>query len=298
MTIDAGTGSGMGIARAIDGTADIGASDAYLSNVQKKSALNIPVAVSAQVVAYNLQEIGDRHLNLSGALLAAIYGGSIEFWDDSRIAKANPELSRDLPHQPIAVIRRSDASGDTFIFTEYLARSANAWKAGFGTRIAWPKTLDSIEAKGNNGVVDACTKTDYSIAYVAVSYVAQIGFSGLGYAALESHDGTYLLPTPDTMEAAVATATVPKDGGASLINRPGRNAYPIVSYEYAIVRPRQNVDRAQTIRDFLYWAIDPAGGNDQARFLSALNFVALPPETRAVSKNLIAQIHVRDRNDQ
>ena len=287
----AGTGSGAGIAQALAGSVELGMSDAYLSDAQSVSAFDVPLAVSAQVVAYNVQEIGDRHINLSGPLLAAIYSGAIAYWDDARIAQINPQLREDLPHARIGVIRRSDSSGDTFMFTQYLARTATAWKSGFGTQVAWPKLPDVIVAKGNAGVVDSCLKHEYSIAYVAVSYVAQIGFSGLGYAALQSRDGAFLLPQPDTMEAAVAGSAIPADGRVSLVDRPGPNAYPIVNYEYAVVRRHQaGAEQADALRSFLSWAIDPAGGNDQARFLSALNFVALPPAAREVSRRLIAQI--------
>ena len=287
----AATGSGAGISQALAGSAEIGASDAYLSNAQARNAMNVPLAVSAQVVAYNIQQIGDRHLNLSGEVLAAIYSGDIAFWDDPRIKAINPELGADLPHSSIVPIRRSDQSGDTFMFTQYLSRSSPSWKAGFGTSIAWPKASADEAVRGNNGMVDDCAKTEGSIAYIAVSYLQQIGFDGLGYAKLKARDGAYLLPTNETMQSAVSSATVPADARVSLIDRPGGDAYPIVSYEYAIVRPHQaNSQQAEALRSFLDWAIDPAGGNDEARFLSALNFVALPAGTRAISKELIDRI--------
>ncbi len=290
-----GTGSGAGISQAIDGTVDIGASDAFLSNQQiaSGSVINIPLAVSAQVIAYNVQEIGDRHLNLSGPVLAGIYTGSIQYWDDPKIRSINPpEIARDLPHARITPIRRIEGSGDTFIFTSYLASSAgHAWTAGSGTTIVWPKNDAMITAKGNAGVVDACSNTDNSIGYVAVSYVPQISFGDLGYAALRSHDGEFVLPTVESMSAAVSTAGMDQDGRMSLINRPGRNAYPIVTYEYAIVRRHQSdPDRAQALKNFFSWAISPNGGNDEARFLSALDFVPLPQEARAISTRLIAEI--------
>jgi phosphate transport system substrate-binding protein len=289
-----GTGSGAGISQAIDGTADIGASDAYLSNQQIAggAVLNIPLAVSAQVVAYNVQQVGDRHLNLTGPILAGIYSGAVLYWDDPKIRAINPpEIARELPHARIVPIRRVESSGDTFMFTEFLKASDRSWTAGSGTTIVWPKNDATIAAKGNAGMVDACAKTDNSIAYVAISYVPQISFGDLGYAALQSYDGGFVLPTVESISAAVGTAKIGADGRASLIDRPGKNAYPIATYEYAIVRKHQaDPSRAAALKNFFTWVISPNGGNDEARFLSALDFVPLPAPARAVSAALIERI--------
>jgi phosphate transport system substrate-binding protein len=289
-----GTGSGEGISQAIAGTADIGASDAYLSDRQLAdgAVLNIPLAVSAQVIAYNVQEIGDQHLNLSGELLADIYTGKIAFWDDPRIRAINPQSAANLPHEHIVPIRRAEGSGDTFMFTQFLNRTSKSWTAGYGTSIDWPKNDAMVKTRGNSGMVDLCSKLDYSIAYIAVSYVPQLSFGDLGYAALRSHDGTYVLPTPQSLSAAVAAAKIGADGRASLIDQPGAGAYPIVTYEYAIVRKAQpDTARAQALKNFFAWAISPNGGNDEARFLSALDFVPLPSDARSVSERLIGEIH-------
>jgi len=288
-----GSGSGEGIAQASTGKADIGASDAYLSDRQLAGGtlLNIPLAVSAQVIAYNIQEIGDRHLNLSASLLAGIYSGTIVYWDDPRIRAVNRDLASELPHDRIVPIRRIEGSGDTFMFTAYLAKGSHSWSAGYGTTVRWPKVDAMVTARGNAGVIDRCAKLDDSIAYVAVSYVPQISFGDLGYAALQSHDGSFELPTPQAISAAVASAKIGADGRASLIDRPGAGAYPIVTYEYAIVRKVQpDAARAQALKNFFAWAISPNGGNDEARFLSALDFVPLPADARNVSEHLIGEI--------
>jgi phosphate transport system substrate-binding protein len=289
-----GTGSGQGISQAMAGTVDIGASDAYLSDQQLSDGamLNIPLAVSAQVIAYNVQEIGDQHLNLSGDILADIYSGKIAFWDDPRIRAINPHIANDLPHAAIVPIRRVEGSGDTSMFTEYLSKTSKGWTAGYGTTIEWPKNDAMVKARGNSGMVDMCSKLDNSIAYIAVSYVPQLSFGDLGYAALRARDGSYVLPTPESLSAAVASAKIASDGRASLIDRTGPGAYPIVTYEYAIVRKSQpDAARAQALKNFFAWAISPNGGNDEARFLSALDFVPLPPDARDVSEKLIGEIH-------
>jgi phosphate transport system substrate-binding protein len=289
-----GTGSGEGIAQAMAGTADIGASDAYLSDQQLSdgTVLNIPLAVSAQVIAYHVPEIGDRHLNLTGDVLAGIYTGKIAFWDDARIRAINPQVALNLPHVGIVPIRRAEGSGDTFMFTQYLSRTSKNWSAGYGTTIVWPRNDATVKTRGNSGMVDLCSKLDHSIAYIAVSYVPQIGFGDLGYAALRAHDGSYALPTPESLRAAVAAAKIGPDGRASLIDQSGAGAYPIVTYEYAIVRKAQpDPAHAQALKNFFAWAISPNGGNDEARFLSALDFVPLPPDARNVSERLIGEIH-------
>ena len=289
-----GTGSGEGIAQASAGTADIGGSDAYLSDRQLAGGtlLNIPLAVSAQVIAYNVQEIGNRHLNLSADVLAGIYSGAIGYWDDPRIRAINAKVATDLPHSRILPIRRAEGSGDTSMFTEYLTRGSRSWSAGYGTTIHWPKVDAMTTARGNSGVIDLCSKLDNSIAYVAVSYVPQMAFGDLGYAALQSHDGRFVLPTPETMRAAVSSVKIAADGRTSLIDRPGADAYPIVTYEYAIVRKAQpDAARALALKTFFAWAISPNGGNDEARFLSALDFVPLPADARSVSEHLIGEIH-------
>jgi phosphate transport system substrate-binding protein len=177
------------------------------------------------------------------------------------------------------------------LFTHYLTATSKAWTAGAGTTVRWPQVPGMLAVRGNDGMVKACERNDGSIAYVAVSYVPQLAFGDLNYAALRARDGSYVLPTVESMAAAVAGANVDQDGRASLIDRPGRDAYPIVSYEYAIVRRHQSdAARAQALKNFFAWAISPNGGNDEARFLSALDFVPLPERTRAVSTRLIQQI--------
>ena len=259
------TGSGTGISSAISGSAELGASDAYLNDKQRSggAVLNIPLVVGAQLIAYNVPGLSDRHLKLSGSILSGMYKGSIQFWDDKRIRSLNgPDAAR-LPHNRIVPIRRSDGSGDTFLFTQYLSKSARDWKAGFGT----------------------------TVTYVAVSYLNQLSTAGLEYASLQAHDGGFLLPTDATLQSAVRATPVGGDGRASLVYRPGRDSYPIVSYEYAIVRREQAAtQKAEAIKQFLSWALDQKGGNEETRFLMPLHFVALPSSTRASSESLIKQI--------
>lgn len=291
-----GTGSGTGISQAISGVAQIGASDAYMSDAQMKqhpSILNIPLAISAQTINYNVTGLNQTHLKLSGPVLAGIYSGKITEWDDAAIAKINPGVK--LPHHVIAPLHRSDGSGDTFIFTQYLSFSTPSWNdsVGYGTTVSWPAVPGGIGANGNPGMVQACQQTPYCVAYIGVSFAAQIAKVGLGTALPENRAGKFVLPTPTTISAAASqmTAKTPHDERISLIFAPGEDSYPIINYEYAIVNARQpNAAAANAVRALLSWAIDPHGGNAN-EFMSKVNFVALPPEIATLSRAQINKIH-------
>ncbi len=289
------TGSGTGIAQAISGVAQIGASDAYMSYAQVKKnpdMLNIPLAISAQTVNYNVPGLNDKGLKLSGPVLAGIYGGKIAKWNDPEIAKLNPGVS--LPDHGITPIHRTDGSGDTFIFTQYLSFSAPVWGngPGYGTTVSWPPVQGGIGALGNPGMVQACGQTPYSIAYIGVSFHAQIAKAGLGTAPLQNRDGNFVLPDPTTVGAAAAAleGKTPPNERISLIYAPGANSYPIINYEYAIVSSKQpNPETAAAVRDFLTWAVDLSGGN-APEFLDVVQFLPLTPKIADLSKTQIAKI--------
>jgi phosphate transport system substrate-binding protein len=290
-----GTGSGTGISEAIDGVAQIGASDAYMSNLQVKQhpqMLNIPLAISSQVIAYNLPGVSG-HLRLSGPVLAGIYSGRITEWDARPIAELNRGVK--LPHHVIIPIRRTDGSGDTFIFTQYLAFSTPSWASsvGYGTTVSWPPVRTLVGAVGNPGMIQALRQNPYSIAYVGISWLNEILADHLGYAALENRAGRFVLPTRQTIEAAVAALApkTPADERQSLVYAPGPDAYPIINYEYAIVNAHQSSPQvAQAVAAFLRWAVSPQGGGASA-FLNAVHFLPLPKAILPLSLRQIAKIH-------
>lgn len=291
----ASTGSGTGQAQSMKGLVQIGASDAYLSNTQMRmhpSMLNIPTAISSQMVNYNVPHLNGKHIKLSGPVLADIYAGKITRWNDSRIEKLNPGVR--LPNHRIITVHRSDGSGDTFIFTQYLSKSTPWWnkKYGYGTTVSWAPVSGNIGAEGNPGMVDALKNNDYSIAYVGISYKAQISKYNLGEAKLENREGNFVLPEPKTVKAAAA-AMVPKtpaDQRISLIFAPGKWSYPIINYEYALVDSNQpSKEMAKSLRRFLVWAISPAGGNAMP-FMKKVHFVPLPPSAALQSLEQIAKI--------
>ena len=291
----AATGSGAGIAEAVAGHVQIGASDAYMSDEEAerdRHILNIPVAISAQTVNYNLPGLGGTKLKLDGPALAGSYSGTIRMWDSPEIAGMNPGLH--LPHQAIIPIRRADPSGDTFIFTQFLDFAVPSWDeaVGFGTKVPWPAVSGARSANGNEGMVKALAATPYSVGYVGVSFEDTVARAGLGTAMLRSQAGQFLLPTAETVNAAASEldSRTPADERLSLVFAPGDNAYPLINYEYVVVSTRQpDPATAAAIRNFLLWSISPEGGN-APQYLTAVHFIALPDFIRALSENQIKRI--------
>ncbi len=289
------SGSGAGIAAAISGEVQLGASDAPLKDDQMvaPAMLNIPLAVSAQQIDYHVPELGKEPLELNGSVLADIYDGSVTSWDDRRIAQLNPGIT--LPRHRIVPIRRAEASGDTYLFTEYLSRSSPQWDrtVHYGTRVNWPPIDTALEDLGNTGVIQLCHHVPYSIAYVGISLLDHARADGLGIASLQNRDGQFLQPDAKSIAAAVRSGVtkVPKDGRISLVFVPGAAAYPIVNFQYAIVRQQQSAaDVAAALRAFLAWAVDPSGGS-RAAFLDQVHFVPLPNDVLELSRSQIASIH-------
>ncbi len=289
----AATGSGTGISSAAAGTVNMGASDAYLSpaQVQQYPALeNIPLAISAQQVSYNVPGV-TGHLKLDGPTLAAMYQGKITKWNDAQIAALNPGVT--LPATPIVPVHRSDGSGDTFLFSSFLTASdPSGWTIPPGTTVAWPAVPGAVAAQGNGGMVQACQHNVGCVAYIGVSYLNQATAAGLGYAALKNKTGNYELPTQATASAAAASFanSTPASGTISMIFGPASDGYPIVNYEYAIVPTKQpNALAAQATKAVLAWAIDPSGGNAPT-YLDQVNFVALPSAVVSLSTKLISKV--------
>jgi len=291
----AGTGSGAGISAASDGTATIGASDAYLSSgnlVSHPLLLNIPLAISAQQVNYNVPNVpAGTHIQLTGAVLARMFSGTITMWNDPAIAALNPGLR--LPAVTVRPLHRAESSGDTFLFSSYLATTDHAWdtKIGYGTTVAWPAVSGALAESGNSGMVAGCQATPGCVAYVGISYLTKALAAGLGEAALANAAGQFELPTAGTMSAAAASfvSRIPPTETISMINGPAAAGYPIVNYEYAVVSSRQpSAARARDLQAFLHWAI--TSGNS-ASFLDQVRFQPLPADVVALADAQIASIH-------
>jgi phosphate transport system substrate-binding protein len=291
----AGTGSGTGISEAENGTIDIGASDAYLSpsvSQTNPDLKNIPLAISAQIVAYNVPGV-TAHLKLSGKVLSAIYQGQITKWNDSQIASANPGVT--LPNIPIVTLHRSDSSGDTFLFTTYLSKAdPSGWgsKISYNTTVPWPAAPGALGESGNSGMVSGCKATAGCVAYVGISYQTQALQAGLGYAELQNAKGQYVLPNSDAIaaEAAAFVKKTPANGTISLIYGSANGGYPIINYEYAIVSTNQSSSStAKNIRSVLEWAINKKQGSASS-YLSQVDFQPLPSKVQAQSIKQVLSI--------
>ena len=275
----AGGGSGKGISDSIAGTVVMGGSDAYLSDAQahqNPDILNVPIVVSAQAINYNLP--GVTNLKLSGDVLARIYLGTITRWNDQAIARLN--LGVTLPDTTIVPVRRVESSGDTFLFTSLLDATNSDWRNGpsFGTTVTWPAAKGELTATGNPGMVQVARQTPGSIAYVGVSAEQSAQGAGLGEAMVQNKAGKFLMPTQTAIDAAVTASakTIPSDMRKSLIYASGDQSYPIVNFEYMMVKRTQpDADTALAVRTFLTFAIDTTKGSSGDNLASA-NFVALP----------------------
>ncbi len=287
-----GTGSGTGIAQSATGAVNIGASDAYLSSGQVSQypgLLNIPLAISAQVIEYNIPGFNGK-LNLDGKVLSDIYQGKVTNWNSSEIAAINKGVN--LPNLPIIPLHRSDGSGDTFIFTQYLSDAdPNGWgqSISYGTSWTAPATSDALAENGNGGMVTGCQATKGCIAYVGISFLDKATSDGLGEAYLGNKAGTYLQPNAQNIQTEVDSFSgkTPPSQAQSLVYGSASQGYPIVNYEYAIVSSNQSSSTtAQAIKAFLAWCMDPAHGNASS-YLDQVHFIPLP--TASLSQS-VAQL--------
>jgi phosphate transport system substrate-binding protein len=227
-----GVGSGAGVSQFAAGTLDFAGSDPALTDedraaIKKGEATQIPFALGAITASYNLNGV-DSGLKLDGATLAKIYLGTITSWDDAAIKAQNP--GTDLPSTKITVVHRSDSSGTTKGFTQFLANYSPEWKSGPGVDkdIKWPT---GTGAKGNDGVAAAVKQTDGAVGYVEQAYALQNGFT---FADVKNKSGKYVAPTLESTSAAAEGIEIPEDLGVSTIDAPGPTAYPIVSQTFAI----------------------------------------------------------------
>jgi phosphate transport system substrate-binding protein len=248
-------GSGGGIKQITAQTVDFGASDKFLSDDELKAApgklLHIPTVMGAVVVTYNLPSV-PKGLKLSSEDVADIFLGKITKWNDPKIANDNPKVK--LPNQPIIVVHRSDGSGTTSIFTDYLSSVSPEWagKVGKGASVKWPVGLGG---KGNEGVAGQIKTTQYTIGYVELAYAFE---NKLPYASLKNKSGNFVEPSIKTTSAAAAGAakSMPADYRISLVNQPGKDAYPIVGFTWLLVYQEQkDKTKGKKLVEFLNWEL-------------------------------------------
>ena len=275
-------GSGGGIAAVTDRSVDFGASDAPLSLDQMskcEGCLEIPWALGGTSIAYNVKG-APAHLKLTGAVLADIFLGKITAWNDPAIAKLNPGAT--LPATPVVPVFRSDASGTSYNFTDYLSHVSPAWKAKVGTSTQ-PAFPAGQGAKGSSGVAGLVSHAEGAITYVDVAYATTSGFA---YAAIQNAGGQFTLPDVATCRAAAGAAPAAKPNeGISIVDPPrsAPAAYPICTFTYVIV-PRKSA-KADVLKQFLTYAV-----TDGQQFGPKLLFAPLPPALVAADKTAIASI--------
>ena len=274
-------GSGGGIQQYTQGTVDFGESDAPLTDQQMAAVqgkvLHIPATLGAVVLTWNVAALGTTKLRLDGPTIADIYLGKITKWNDPRIAATNPGVK--LPNADLIVVHRSDGSGTTYIWTDYLNKVSPEWKQkiGFATSVNWPVGLGG---KGNEGVTQQIKQVDGAIGYVELIYAV---VNKLSFADVKNAAGNFVTPSLQTPTNAAASATFPAntDFRVSITNAPGAQAYPISSFTWFLIRPDMaDATKAKAVKNFLEWMVTP----EAQAMATALEFAPLPKEVTAVEK--------------
>jgi phosphate transport system substrate-binding protein len=282
-----GVGSGEGIKRFLAETVDFGASDAAMSDadlakVGDRGVVMVPMTAGMVVLAYNLPGIDD--LRLPRDVLVDIFGGRIAYWDDPRIAAANPRLN--LPHRSITPVVRRDSSGTTFILTNHLSAVDDWWRTegpGVGKQIDWPGK--AMEVNYNAGVAERVRIAEGAIGYMEYEFADRLG---LPIAALQNKAGQYVRPSPPAGTEALASADViPDDLRVFIPDPPGAGAYPIVSYTWLLLYQRYpEPAKAAALRDAVDWGLSDAG----QRVAESMRYIPLPEQMKALAMGKVSSI--------
>jgi phosphate transport system substrate-binding protein len=265
-------GSGGGIRQLLEKTIDFGASDSPMKDDQLKKAsqpiYHFPTVMGAVVLTYNVPGL-EAPLRLTPELVADLFLGKIYYWNDPKIAAENPGLK--LPDLPIMIVHRSDVSGTTAVFTDYLSKVSPEWKerVGSGPALKWPIGLGG---KGNEGVTGFIKQSLGAIGYVELLYAEK---NKLSVALLRNAEGAYVKPEAATISAAAASKMkdMPKDFRISITNAPGKDAYPISSFTYLLVYRKTAAGKGGKIREFIRWAL-----HDGQKMAASLYYAPLPTE--------------------
>jgi len=281
-----GIGSGGGIRSLADKVVDFGATDAFLSDKEladfQTEVVHIPTCLGAVVIAYNLP--GVDSLNMTPQLLEGIFLGNIKKWNDQAIKSVNPGIN--LPDLNITVVYRSDGSGTTFIFSDYMTKTSSQWaeKVGTGKSLNWPV---GIGGKGNPGVAGTISQAVGSVGYIGSEYAFA---QKISYAKLKNTSGKFVNPDTRTVSAAAKTQ-IPVDTRLMVTNSPDPEAYPISGFTWIILYREQKyngrtVEQAKAVVNFLEWLI----GQDGQAIAESVNYAPLPAEVSATAKNILNTI--------
>ena len=284
-------GSGGGIKQISSKTIDFGGSDAPMKDEELKAApgeiLHIPTVLGAVVVTYNVPSL-KTDLKLTSDSISGIYLGKITKWNDPSIASSNPGVT--FPDVQINVVRRSDASGTSFVWTDYLSKVNPEWKdkIGAGAMVNWPAI--GVAAKGNEGVTGQVKSTPNSIGYVELIYAEQ---NKLPYAFVRNSAGEFVKPSLESVTAAAASAAgqMPDDLRISITNAPGKDAYPVSSYTYFLVYKNQDTEaKGMALVKFLWWAI-----HDGEKMAKDLLYAPLPQDVTVKAEQKIKSINYQGK---
>ncbi len=277
-------GSGGGQKQILAQTVDFGASDGPMSDDNLAKApgklLHIPTVAGADVVAYNLS--GNPALKFDGDTIAGIFLGQIKKWNDPKITALNPGVT--LPDQEIVVVHRSDGSGTTYIWTDYLSKISQEWKTKVGTNtsVNWPT---GIGGKGNEGVAGQVRQTPGALGYVELIYAVQ---NKMAYAEIKNAAGEFVKPTLESVTAALATAEIPDDFRFSMTNAPGKGAYPIAGATWLLVYQQQkDAAKGKKLVEFLKWSL-----TDGEKMARDLQYAPLPESVQERVLKRIGEIKI------
>jgi phosphate transport system substrate-binding protein len=277
-------GSGGGIRQVTAGTVDFGASDMPMTDKQlqdsKTKILNLPTVLGADVPAYNIPGVTGE-VKFTPEVLAGIFLGKISKWNDKAITSVNPGVN--FPDKDIIVVHRSDGSGTTFIWTDYLSKVSPEWKSQVGsdTSVKWPVGLGN---KGNEGVSGLIRQMSGSIGYVELIYAVQ---NNIPYGSVRNSAGSFIKASLESVSAAAASAPkMPPDFRVSITNAPGKDAYPIASFTWLLIPlPSKDPAKGKILNDFLNWMV-----TDGQKMTGALSYAPLPDNVVAKEKEAIKQV--------
>lgn len=278
-------GSGGGIQQFKEGTIDFGATDVAVSAEEEKeftrTFVQFPVVAGTVAIVYNLPNI-TKNLQLTSSVLVDILLGKIKKWNDPRIAQLNPDIS--LPNLDIVVVHRSDGSGTTYIFTDYLSTMSPEWqeKVGRGKSVKWPT---GVGGKGNEGVTGQVKQLPGAIGYVELNYAKQ---NNLTFAAIQNAAGKFVVPGQDTGTAATRAVVerLKQDIRSSVVNMPGEDSYPIAGFVYILVEKEpKDTAKGEAIKKFFEWVL-----KDGQKMASELDYVPLADEVVQMSLQALTEV--------
>jgi phosphate transport system substrate-binding protein len=275
-------GSGGGIRQVTAGTVDFGATDGPMTDEQiaasKVTLLHVPTVLGAVVPAYEIPGV-TQEVRFTPDILAGIFSGKISNWSDPAIAKVNPDIK--FPNQAITVVHRSDGSGTTYVWTDYLSKISSDWQGttGKGTSVKWPV---GVGGKGNEGVAGMIRQLPGALGYVELIYAIQ---NKIPYGSVKNSSGQFIKASLDSTSAAAAGVKMPNDFRVSITNSPAKTAYPIASFTWLLV-PTNPTDKnkGKILKEFLFWMLDKG-----QTMTSALSYAPLPQDVVAKEKAAITQ---------